>query len=45
MFWAIIILIILWLLGFTIIGNGLVHFLLVFALVLLIVRLIQGRKP
>ena len=43
--WTIVlILIILWILGFTIhIGGGLIHLLLVIALIVAIVRLIQGR--
>jgi len=45
MLWTIVlILIILWILGFTIhIGGGLIHLLLVIALIVAIVRLIQGR--
>ena len=47
MLWTIfIILLVLWLLGFTIhVGGGLIHILLVIALVVLIVQLIQGRRP
>lgn len=42
----IIILIVLWLLGFTVLHIGsLVHLLLVLALIMLIVRLAQGRPP
>jgi hypothetical protein len=46
MLWTIVlILIILWILGFTIhIGGGLIHLLLVIALIVAIVRLIQGRR-
>jgi hypothetical protein len=46
MLWTIVlILIILWLLGFSIhIGGGLIHLLLVIALIIAIVRLIQGRR-
>ncbi|SHJ19990.1 lmo0937 family membrane protein [Parasporobacterium paucivorans] len=46
MIWTIIvILVILWLLGFiTATGGALIHVLLVIALVLVIVRLLQGRK-
>ena len=47
MLWTIaVILLILWLLGFTIypVGGGLIHLLLVIALVVVIVRLLQGRK-
>ena len=47
MLWTIVlILLILWLLGFTIhIGGGLIHLLLVIVLIIVIVRLIQGRRP
>jgi hypothetical protein len=47
MLWTIfIILLVLWLLGFTIhIGGSLIHLLLVIAIVVLIVQLIQGRRP
>ncbi|HET7627673.1 MAG TPA: lmo0937 family membrane protein [Bacillales bacterium] len=47
MLWFIIIvLIILWLFGFTIhIGGGLIHLLLVIALIVLIVQLARGRRP
>ncbi|MGM8364801.1 lmo0937 family membrane protein [Virgibacillus sp. W0181] len=47
MLWTIfVILIILWLLGFSFeIAGGLIHILLVIALVVLIIRLITGRKP
>lgn len=46
MLWSIIaILIILWLLGFSFqIGGGLIHILLVIALVVLIIRLITGGR-
>jgi len=46
MLWSIIVLlIILWLLGFSFeIGGGLVHILLVIALVVLIVRLLTGGR-
>jgi len=42
----IIILVVLWALGFLVIhvSSGLVHVLLVIALVVLIVRLLQGRR-
>ena len=41
----IIILIILWLGGFTLhLGGGLIHILLVIALILVIVRLVSGRR-
>jgi Family of unknown function (DUF5670) len=45
MLWTIVlILLILWALGFAIhFGGGLIHLLLVIALIVLIVRLIQGR--
>jgi hypothetical protein len=45
MLWTIVlILILLWILGFSIhIGGGLIHLLLVIALIVAIVRLIQGR--
>jgi hypothetical protein len=47
MLWTIIIiLLILWLLGFVVvpIGGSLIHILLVLALILVIVRLMQGRR-
>ena len=47
MLWTIIfILLILWLLGFFAfhIGGGLIHILLVIAVVVILVRLIQGRR-
>lgn len=46
MLWSIIVLlIILWLLGFSFhIGGGLVHLLLVIALIVLIIRLITGGR-
>ena len=41
----IIILIILWLAGFTMhVGGGLIHLLLVIALIVLIIRLATGRR-
>jgi hypothetical protein len=41
----IIVLVILWLGGFAFhVGGGLIHLLLVIALILLIVRLVTGRK-
>jgi len=45
MLWTIVlILIILWALGFAVhIGGGLIHILLVIAVIVIIVRLIQGR--
>jgi Family of unknown function (DUF5670) len=47
MLWTIfVILLILWLLGFTLhVGGGIIHILLVIALVVLIINLIQGRRP
>jgi hypothetical protein len=46
MLWTImVILIILWLLGFTMhIGGGLIHILLVLAVIVLIYNLIAGRR-
>jgi hypothetical protein len=46
MLWTIfVILLVLWLLGFTIhVGGGLIHLLLVIAVVVLIVQLLQGRR-
>ena len=46
MLWTIVvILLILWLLGFTVLHvGGLIHILLVIALVVVVVRLIQGRN-
>lgn len=46
MLWTIVVvLIILWLLGFiTAVGGPLIHVLLVIALILIIVNLIQGKK-
>ena len=45
--WAIfVILLILWLLGFALkVGGGLIHLILVIAVILLIVQLITGRRP
>ncbi|HZK76179.1 MAG TPA: lmo0937 family membrane protein [Candidatus Kapabacteria bacterium] len=47
MLWTIIaILLVLWVLGIaTSIGGGLIHLLLVLAIILLLVRLITGRRP
>lgn len=47
MLWTIfIILLILWALGFSFkIAGGLVHILLVIALIVLIIRLVAGRNP
>jgi hypothetical protein len=46
MLWTIlVILLILWLLGFSFhIGGGLIHILLVVALVVLVINLISGRR-
>lgn len=46
MLWTIlVILVILWLLGFSLkIGGGLIHLVLVIAVILLIVQLITGRR-
>jgi hypothetical protein len=46
MLWTIfVVLLILWLLGFTMsIGGGLIHLLLVVALVVLVFNLISGRR-
>ena len=46
MLWTIaVILIVLWLLGFTTsIGGGLIHILLVIAVIVVVVQLLQGRR-
>jgi hypothetical protein len=46
MLWTIlIVLLILWLLGFSLnLGGGLIHLLLVVALVVLVINLISGRR-
>jgi hypothetical protein len=46
MLWTIlVILVVLWLLGFlTQIGGGLIHILLVVALIVLVVQLLSGRR-
>ncbi len=46
MLWAIVvILVVLWLLGLVAnIGGGLIHLLLVIALIVLVVNLLQGRR-
>ncbi len=46
MLWTIfVILLVLWLLGFTLhIGGGLIHILLVIALIVLVVNLVTGRR-
>ena len=47
MIWTIVVvLVILWLLGFTMhIGGGIIHLLLVIAAVVVVYRLLTGRKP
>jgi hypothetical protein len=47
MLWTIaLILIVLWLAGFTLkIGAGLIHILLVIAVIVILYRLISGRRP
>jgi hypothetical protein len=47
MLWTIaIILIILWLLGFFVVNvGGIIHLLLVIALVVIVYRLVTGRRP
>ncbi|WP_154669885.1 lmo0937 family membrane protein [Bacillus niameyensis] len=47
MLWTIIVtLFVLWILGFSLkIGGGLIHLLLVVALIALIIRLVTGRRP
>jgi fatty acid desaturase len=47
MLWTIfVILLILWLLGFLgHVGGGLIHLLLVIAVIVLVINLIQGRRP
>lgn len=46
MLWTIlVILVVLWLLGFALkIGGGLIHLILVIAVILLVVQLITGRR-
>ncbi|MEO8245832.1 MAG: lmo0937 family membrane protein [Chloroflexota bacterium] len=46
MLWTIlVILLVLWLLGFlTSVGGGLIHILLVIALIVLVVQLLSGRR-
>jgi hypothetical protein len=46
MLWTIVvILVLLWVLGFAVhIGGSLIHLLLVIALIVVVVRLIQGRR-
>jgi hypothetical protein len=48
MLWTLaIVLFILWALGFLAfhVGGGLIHLLLVIALIVVVVRLVQGRRP
>ncbi|MBA3890185.1 MAG: lmo0937 family membrane protein [Gemmatimonadaceae bacterium] len=48
MLWTIIvILLVLWLLGFLVfpVAGGLIHILLVIALIVIVYRLVTGRKP
>ena len=46
MLWTIVVvLLVLWALGFAVhIGGGLIHILLVVALIVVVVRLLQGRR-
>ena len=46
MLWTIcVVLVILWLLGFSLhVGGGLIHLLLVVALVVLVINLVSGRR-
>jgi len=46
MLWTIVaILLVLWLLGFSFsIGGSLIHILLVFALIVIVINLLQGRR-
>jgi hypothetical protein len=46
MLWTlVVILLILWLLGFTLsVGGGLIHLLLVVALVVIVINLLSGRR-
>lgn len=42
----IVVLVVLWLLGFSMsIGGGLIHLLLVIAVIVVVLRVIQGRSP
>ena len=48
MLWTLaIVLLVLWLLGFTVfhVAGGLIHLLLVIAIIVVLVRVIQGRRP
>ncbi|MEI7884435.1 MAG: lmo0937 family membrane protein [Clostridia bacterium] len=45
MLWTIaVVLVVLWLLGFITVGGGLIHTLLVIALIIIILQLVRGRK-
>ena len=46
MLWTIVVvLLVLWALGFAVhVGGGLIHLLLVIALIVVVVRLLQGRR-
>lgn len=46
MLWTIVVILaVLWLLGFTLnVAGGLIHVLLVIALIVIVVQLLQGRK-
>jgi len=45
MLWAIfVILVVLWLIGYITIGSNLIHILLVAAVIILIFRLVSGRR-
>ncbi len=42
----VVILVVLWLLGFALnVAGGLIHILLVIAVIVVLIRIIQGRKP
>ena len=48
MLWTVVVvLLVLWLLGFFAmhVGGGLIHLLLAIAIIVMLVRIIQGRKP
>lgn len=47
MLWTVVVVILaLWLLGFTLhVGGGLIHLLLVIALIVVIYNLLRGRRP
>jgi hypothetical protein len=45
MLWTIlVILLVLWLAGFLYLGNGLIHLVLVVALIVLVINLVTGRR-